>query len=343
MPTLLPITKPEFLAAFKTCDKYLKSNFIEQERFFDNMVCAMGITKQYLPDKISSTSDFFDEVTFRKVVVSILKTLGPEYWRHYENMSEQMRAEANSHFFAAGTDAVGIALGAIAGKVIKPMTKNAVRESGKIISRLSRQEAKKVTEVATKASTKNNGVLNRLGKTNGNRLEITEEGEAVLHLKTRHTNMGRDINPRKFADLRTSKDSNFTIVGNPLAVGYGKVIGKYLDAKLQEYTIGERFSFSDHFCFKNKIIDIGTDFVPILGNSKAAVSALTNFAIGRVFSKSADRIAEIEKQIYEADQRFFNSHLFVDIEKDLNAMDKSTLYRMWLFASSHYNQLCTRK
>lgn len=369
MSISVPITKPQFLDAFKTCDKYLKSNYIEQEIFFHNMVYAMGMAKQYLPDKIASELEFFDDGAYRKEAVNVVKTLGPEYWRNYGNMSEQMRAEANSHFFGAGTDVLGIAFGAGVGKGVKMATKAGVKMISRGMARgtkmavaASRGEVAAVAKNATTKTTQRGDVLLRIGKSGGERVEFTSAGEVRLHSKTRFRNAGRyvgsfdieirkekflnvtaDINVDKFMNLQNSMDSTMTLFQNPAALGISRGFG-YGANKLQEkLTEGGRFSFGDHSVFKNKVVDVGTDFVPIVGNAKSAISAVTNLAIGYEYSKTAKKIEELENQNMEADRKFFNAYLFVDIEKDLNAMDKNTLYRMWLFASSQYNQMFVRK
>ena len=67
------------------------------------------------------------------------------------------------------------------------------------------------------------------------------------------------------------------------------------------------------------------------GNIKAAASAFTNLAIGYVYSKSADRLAQIEGAGKAATREYIQTHLCVDIEKDLKALDKKTLFRMLQF------------
>ena len=318
MPTLSPITKTQFLEAFKTCDKYLKSNYIEQEIFYYNMVYAMGMAKQYMPDKIASELEFFDDGTYRKVVVNIVKTLGPEYWRNYGNMSEQMRAEANSHFFAAGTDLAGIAIGEGVGRV-----------AGKATRAISRPYRKTLAKMGESGGNRVKVAMNRVKSTK----YLPSQVEANIHIKTRHTIWGTDI-----LDWRkiSSKDNVVEISLNPMETAANQVIGAATDIAHQAIAPGGRFSFSD--TVMGDKLDVVTDFVPYVGNAKAFVSAVTNIAIGYEYSKTAKKIEELEKQGLEADRKFFNAYLFVDIEKDLNAMDKDKLYQMWRFAINQYNQ-----
>ena len=323
MSILVPITKPQFLAAFKTCDKYLKSNYIEQEIFFHNMVYAMGMAKQYQPEKIASELEFFDDGAYRKEAVNVVKTLGPEYWRNYGNMSEQMRAEANSHFFAAGTDVVGIATGKVIGKA-----------AGKFTKSISRPYSKTLAKVGESNGTRMRVSANRLAGTK----HVPTELNASVRFKTRHTIWGTDIlDWRKISSKDVVVDFSF----NPIETADNYAANALMEEAHQNLAPGGRFSFGD--TDMGEKLDVVTDFLPYVGNAKAAVSAVTNLAIGYEYSKSAKKIEELENQNMEADRKFFNAYLFVDIEKDLNAMDKNTLYRMWLFASSQYDQMFIKK
>ena len=329
MPTLPPITKPQFLAAFKTCDKYLKRNYIEQETFFNNMVYAMGLAKQYLPDKITSEPEFFDDGAYRKEVVNVVKTLGPEYWRNYGNMSEQMRAEANRYFFAAGTDAASIAVGAGVGKLASKATKA-----------ISRPNAKHLVKTVTKNGHKLDVNVNRLAGSKS----IPTQMNAKVSLNTHNSILGREMLPWKKPTL---KNTVIEATISPTEVFLGELsdgITDYAEQTLATNSVSDdtiSLSFGDSLVAEAG--NVVTDFIPYVGNAKAAVSAVTNLAIGFQFSKTAKNIEELEKQGIEADRKFFNAYLFVDIEKDLNAMDKTTLYRMWLFAGDQYNQMFIRK
>ena len=370
-----PMTKPEFLAAFKTCDKYLKSNYIEQETFFHNMVCAMSEAKLNLSDMITPELDSFDEVAYRGDIIRIVKTMGPERWHNYCNLSEQMKAEANSHFFAAGTDSMGIAVGSWVGKGVKFVTKAGVRMVSKGLTRstikaastASRRETaaavKSVAKKATKSNvaekaTKSKDVLYRFGENDGNRFDVTSEGELKLHIKTHNKNMGRyvgsfevntggkkgygidaEISLEKFKNLHYSRDSEWTLIENPLSVLVNRSLEYGADMLREGLTGGSRFSFGDTWLFSNKVVDVGTDFIPVFGNAKAAVSAVTNLAIGFQYLWEAKKNEKLE----EKDRDDFKKNILVDISEDLKVMDKTTLYRMWLFAGDQYNRMFIRK
>ena len=226
----------------------------------------------------------------------------------------------------------------------------------KTLSSVGRREVANVAKNTTKKATKSKDVL--FSKTIGkDRFDFTSEGEVRLHSKTRHSNAGRyvgsfeakfggeevfdikaDIDIDRFMNLQYSMDSTMTLIQNPAAVAINRGVGSVTNMMQNSLTEGSRFSFGDHSVFQNKIVDIGSDIVPIVGNAKAAVSAVTNLAIGYEYSKTAKRIEALENQNMEADRKFINAYLYVDIERDLNAMDKDTLYKMWLFASKLYNQ-----
>lgn len=318
MPSQTTITKTQFLEAFKTCNKYLKCNYIEQDKFFDNMVCLMGLAKQYMPDAMNSTLDFFDAGTFRKVVVQLLKQMGPELWRDYGGLSEQMRAEANSHFFAAGTDVMGIATGKVIGKAAGKFTKNISRPYSKTLAKAGKSNGTRMRVSA-----------NRLAGTK----HVPTELNASVRFKTRHTIWGTDIlDWRKISSKDVVVDFSF----NPIETADNYAANALMEEAHQNVAPGGRFSFSD--TVMGEKLDVVTDFLPYVGNAKAAVSAVTNLAIGYEYSKTAKRIEALENQNIEADRKFINAYLYVDIERDLNAMDKETLYKMWLFASKLYNQ-----
>lgn len=334
MSISVPITKPQFLAAFKTCDKYLKSNYIEQEIFFHNMVYAMGMAKQYLPDKIASELEFFDDGAYRKEAVNVVKTLGPEYWRNYGNMSEQMRAEANRFFFAAGTDTASIAIGAGVGKLASKATKAISRPYAKHL-------VSKTVKRGGKVTVNGDVNVNRLMGTKG----VPTQMEASIGIKTQNKVWRKELLPWKKPKVYKEVVISATI--NPIEVFANQVsegITDYAEQTLAPNLVSDdTFSFSFGDSLFAEAGNVVTDFIPYVGNAKAAVSAVTNLAIGYEYSKTAKKIEELENQNMEADRKFFNAYLFVDIEKDLNAMDKTTLYRMWLFASSQYNQMFVRK
>lgn len=318
MSSQTTITKTEFLEAFKTCNKYLKCNYIEQDQFFNNMVCLMGFAKQYMPDAMNSTLDFFDAGTFRKVIVQLLTTMGPELWRDYGGLSEQMQAEANSHFFAAGKDVMGIATGKVIGKA-----------AGKFTKSISRPYSNTLAKVGKSNGTRMRVSANRLAGTK----HVPTELNASVRFKTRHTIWGTDIlDWRKISSKDVVVDFSF----NPIETADNYAANALMEEAHQNVAPGGRFSFSD--TVMGEKLDVVTDFLPYVGNAKAAVSAVTNLAIGYEYSKTAKRIEALENQNMEADRKFINAYLYVDIERDLNAMDKETLYKMWLFASKLYNQ-----
>lgn len=327
--SLHPVTKPEFLAAFKTCDKYLKNNYIEQETFFHNMVCAMGEAKLNLSDMITPELDSFDEVAYRGDTIRIVKTMGPERWRNYGNMSAQMRAEANRFFFAAGTDAASIAVGAGVGKLASKATKA-----------ISRPNAKHLVKAVTKNGHKLDVSVNRLAGSKSIPTQMT----AKVSLNTHNSILGMEMLPWKEPTL---KNTVMEATINPTEVFLGEVADGITD--YAEQTLAPNLVSNDtiSFSFGDSLVaeagNVITDFIPYVGNAKAGVSAFFNYLVGREYSKTAKRIEKIEKQEMAADQRFFNAYMFVDIEKDLNAMDKTMLYRMWLFASSQYNRMFIRK
>lgn len=278
------------------------------------MVYLMGTTKKHMPEESKSSLDKFDVELFRRGVMGFLRTFGPEMWRKFDNMSEQMQADAISHHSAAGTDSIGIVLGALVNKGVNSATKKVVRQGKKVITKLTNQK--------TKAAT-NNGVLARMGSSKGRRVELMETGEMRINTKTSKNVLGTDL-AHPF-DKRFRKDYVIEL-SNPLADKADEIIENYVEDARQTFTSDERFSFSDH-------LDSRVEFaIDVLGgNIKAAASAITNLAIGCVYSKSADRLAEIEGAAKAATQKYINTHLYVDIENDLNAMDKKTLYRILQF------------
>lgn len=313
MPTLPPITKTQFLEAFKSCDKYIKFNYIEQEKFFYNMVYVMGTAKNYMPEETKSTLDKFNVGLFRRGIMAFLRTLGPEMWRKFDNMAEKMQAEANSHLFAAGTDLAGIVLGAGVGKVASKATKA-----------ISRPYAKNLVNVVTEKGNRYNVNVNRLAGTKS----VPTQMSASAHFKTRHTVWGTDIfDWRKIS----TKDTVVNITVNPAEVFGGELSSGVTDYAQQQVTPGETFSFSFGDSSVAEAGNVITDFIPYLGNAKAAVSSVVNLAISSVYSKSADTIAEIEGAGKEATRKYINTHLYVDIEKDLKSLDKKTLFRMLQF------------
>ena len=314
MSTLPPITKTQFLEAFKNADKYVKFNYIKQETFFCNMVYVMGVTKKNMPVESKSTLEKFDDTLFRRGVMIFLRSMEPEWWRKFDNLSEKMQADAFSHLSAAGTDSIGIVLGALVNKGVNSATKKVVRQGKKVITRLSNRE--------TKAAT-NNGVLARMGSSKGRRMELMETGEMKINTKTSKNFLGTDL-AHPF-DKRFRKDYVIEL-SNPLADKADEIIEGYVEDARQEFTSDERFSFSDHMDSKVELV------VDVLGgNLKAFASAFTNLAIGYVYSKSADRLAEIEGAGKAATREYIQTHVCVDVEKDLKALDKKTLYRMLQF------------
>jgi hypothetical protein len=291
------------------------------------MVCAMGLAKQYLPGKVTPELGFFDDETFRKVVVSIVRSLGPEYWRNYGNFSEQMRAEAYSHFFAAGTDAVGIVVGEGLGKASSKFLKAA--KADKII----RPYRKTLAKVGPKARYRVS--INRFAENNlPYQINISKGGKDLFTLSGYEFvgNLEYGVASEIAQECFTHGDS----------FSYGEQINKGID-RVASFLPFEEDTNKKISKVASVVVDVGTDFIPVLGNAKALVSAATNVAIGYEYSKSAKRIEKLEIQGVEADRKFFSAYLFVDIEKDLKAMDKTTLYKMWLFASNYYIQLCNRK
>lgn len=314
MPTLPPITKIQFLEAFKNADKYVKFNYIKQETFFCNMVYVMGVTKKNMPVESKSTLEKFDDTLFRRGVMIFLRSMEPEWWRKFDSLAEKMQADAISHLSAAGTDSIGIVLGALVNKGVNSATKKVVRQGKKVITRLSNRE--------TKAAT-NNGVLARMGSSKGRRVELLETGEVRVNTKTRNNFLGTDI-AHPF-DKRFRKDYVIEL-SNPLGDKADEIIESYVEDARQTFTSEERFSFSDHMNSKAEFaIDV------LGGNIKAAASAFTNLAIGYVYSKSADRLAQIEGAGKAATREYIQTHLCVDVEKDLKALDKKTLFRMLQF------------
>lgn len=319
-----PITKTEFIEAFKTCNKYLESNYIAQETFFENMARAMVLAKQYQQDKLASTLDFFDEVSYRIQVVSVAKMMGPEYWRDYGNLSEQMRAEANRFFFAAGTDAASIAVGAGVGKLASKVTKA-----------ISRPNAKHLVKAVTKNKHKVDVNVNRLAGSKSIPTQMT----ASVSLNTHKSILGLEMLPWKEPTL---KNTVIEATFSPTEVFFGELsdgITDYAEQTLVPNLVSDdtiSFSFGDSLVAEAG--NVVTDFIPYVGNAKAGVSAFFNYLVGREYSKTAKRIEKIEKQDMEADRKFFNAYLFVDIEKDLNAMDKDKLYQMWQFALNYFNR-----
>lgn len=318
-----PITKTAFLEAFKTCDKYLNCRYIEQEAFFNNMVYAMLVARQNLPGNIYPAPEFFDDVSFRKDVIDTVKKMGLTYWRKYRIYSEEMRAEARSHYFTAGTDAAGIAIGFGIGKAASKVTKY-----------MSRPYSKKLLKVG-----KNNG--NRM-KMSFNRLQDTKvptELNMKIHVKTRHTVWGTsyDFNIKDGIKIRnTDTIVDFSI--NPIEIADNLAIGALTEEVHQNVASGKNFSFGDiNDSWMWKTGDKITDFVPYVGNAKAAVSSFVNYKIGNAYSETAKIAEENEQKSMDADSNFIRTHLFVDIEKDLNAMDKTTLYQMGLFATKQSN------
>lgn len=311
MPTLPSLTKTQFLEAFKTCDKYIKFNYIEQEKFFYNMVYVMGTAKNYMPEETKSSLDKFDVALFRRGIMAFLRTLGPEMWRKFDNMAEKMQAEADSHLFAAGTDLAGIVIGEVVGGAAKKMTKSISRPYRKTAAFIGKPEGSTM-----------NAMYNRLDGTKN----IVTRLEAKANLKTSNSVWGTDVlDWKKFG--RTNIEIEFAL--DPNEVLFNHEIGKGVEYMHQNVAPGGRFSFGD--TVMGEKLDVVTDYVPYLGKAKAFVSSLANLAIGCVYSKSADRLAEIEGAAKAATQKYINTHLYVDIENDLNAMDKKTLYRILQF------------
>lgn len=316
MHNISPITKTAFIEAFKTCDKYLKCRYIEQETFFNNMVYAMLVAKQNQPSNISA-HEFFDAVSFRKDVINTVKTLGPTYWRKYGNLAEQMRAEARSYYFSAGTDVTGIAIGAGVSKATSKVTKYISRPYSK--------------------------TLLKVGK-NGNRFKVSyiqntkhvpTEINAKMHVKTRHAILGTSFDFNIKDGIKISNtDTIVDLSINPIEIAGNLAIGSLTEAVHQNVAPGNSFSFGDiNDSLLWKAGDVITDFVPYVGNAKAAVSSFVNYKLGDTYTETAKIVEENEQKSMDADSNFIQTHLFVDIEKDLNAMDKTTLYQMWLFAT----------
>ena len=314
------MTKTEFLEAFKTCNKYLKFNYIEQDQFFNNMVFLMGLANLDMTEGEIFDIEEFDDAAYRKLVVRIVKMLGPEQWKDFENSSEQLRAEANSHFFAAGTDLAGIAIGACVGKVASKVTKG-----------ISRPYAKHLVKKVTPKGTKIDVNVKRLAGTRS----VTTELNASLRLKTHDSIWGLEMLPWKKATL---KDTVIEATINPSEVFMGEIAGGVTDYAQDKIAPGETFSFSFGDSLVAKAGNVLTDFIPYVGNAKAFVSSVTNFFIGREYSATADRVAEIERKSMEATRRFFDTYFYVDIEKDINSIDKKTLFKMAVFASDNLVQ-----
>lgn len=295
MHNISPITKTAFLEAFKTCDKYLKCRYIEQEAFFNNMVYAMLVARQNLPGNIYLAPEFFDDVSFRKDVIDTVKKLGLTYWRKYKIYSEEMRAEARSHYLAAGTDAAGIAISAGIGKAVKhfPALKRSISFNTK------NTVWGKSVDINLKESLKK-------GFKNGVKISNT--------------------------------DTVVEFAINPVEIGANFASGVLTEDFHRDVAPGKSFSFggiNDSLLWKAG--DVVTDFVPYVGNAKAAVSSVVNYKIGDAYFETAKIAEENEQKSMDADSKFIQTHLFVNIEKDLNAIDKTTLYQMWLYAAKQSN------
>ncbi len=311
MQPLAPITKTEFLEFFKNADRYVKFNYIEQETFFCNMVYVMGVTKKVMPMESKSTLEKFDEALFRRGVMTFLRSMEPENWRKFDNLSEKMQADANSHLFAAGTDLAGIVIGEAVGGAAKKMTKSISRPYRKTAAFIGKPEGNNMKVM-----------YNRLDGTK----DIVNRVEVKANLKTSNSVWGTDVlDWKKFG--RTDIEIEFAL--DPNEVLFNHEIGKGVEYVHQNVAPGGRFSFGD--TVMGEKMDVVTDYVPYLGKAKAFVSSVANLAIGCVYSKSADRLAQIEGAGKAATREYIQTHLCVDVEKDLKALDKKTLFRMLQF------------
>lgn len=380
MSTLPPLTKTQFLAAFKTCDKYLKHNYIEQEVFFYNIMYALSTALKNTMGQKEITLDNFDPSAFKIMVIKLLQTFGAERWRHFENMSKKMLSEAESHFLAAGGDVLGVALGGLADCGIKSATKkatttmmkNAGRKSaqkvgqtgGRNAGQIGLQEAEsRYTKTIgfLPRQTKNTRVYKTFGPSDGNRFDVLVTGETKATLKTSKNALGTDLlHPM---DKRFRKDFHL-MLANPVSLVAGKAIGELTQYELHKNNQEEYFSYgkrnfitdglTDFFSpfdeetnekisgVAAKTIDIVTDFAPHIAFLKSAFSTGTNLLIGGLLSGSASQIMDHEREGFEATEKYIKTHVYADIEKDLNAMDKKTLFRMSMFATNQLIQQASK-
>lgn len=317
MHTTSTITKTVFIEAFKTCNKYLKCNYIDQETFFHNMIHAMICVKRQSSGNEAVDFKLFDDVALRKEIVGILKTMGPTYWRDYENLSKKLKDDAKSYFFTAGTDAAGIFVGMGMGKAV-----------GKVTKQMSRPYSK---------------TLLKAGQSNGNRIKVSyrrlnntkhvpTQFDVKTQFKTQNTIWGRDIFHGKI-----TKDTTVEISLNSIEIADNIAIGTATEEVHQNIAPGESFSFGNTETKFGYWCDKITDYVPYVGVSKAVVSSAVNIAIGYEYSKTAKLIEEQDMKNIEADRKFIQEHLYADIKSDLKAMDKKQLFNMWLFAIKQSN------
>lgn len=366
------MTKPKFLAAFKTCDKYLKSNYIEQETFFHNMVNALATALKNTMGQKKLILENFDPSAFKIMVIKLLQTFGAERWRHFENMSKKMLSEAESHFLAAGGDVLGVALGGLADCGIKSATKKATATMMKNAERKSAQKAGQIGLQETESrytktigflprQTKNTRVYKTFGPSDGNRFDVLVTGETKATLKTSKNALGTDLlHPM---DKRFRKDFHL-MLANPVSLVAGKAIGELTQYELHKNNQEEYFSYgkrnfitdglTDFFSpfdeetnekisgVAAKTIDIVTDFAPHIAFLKSAFSTGTNLLIGGLLSGSASQIMDHEREGFEATEKYIKTHVYADIEKDLNAMDKKTLFRMSMFATNQLIQQASK-
>lgn len=385
MSTFPPITKTQFLAAFKTCDKYLKSNYIEQETFFHNIIVAFAAGLKNTMGQKKLILENFDPSAFKVMVIKLLQTFGAERWRHFENMSKKMLSEAESHFLAAGGDVLGVALGGAADCAIKGVTKKgttalmkkAGRESAQKGARKAGQKAGqkglqkveyKYTETNkflpgknTRAQKGNTRVFETVGSSKGNRLEVLVTGESKATVKSSKSFLGTDLLHPTNGNFR--KDFHL-MFANPVSVVAGRALGELSQVALHERNQEEYFSYGGRNFISDGItdfispfdeetnevisgvaavaLDSVTDLAPYIAFWKSAFSTATNLAIGGVLSKSANQIMDYEREGFEATEKYIKTHVYADIEKDMNSMDKKQLFNMCMFATNQLIQQASK-
>ena len=350
---LSPLTKTEFLEAFKNTRKYIKDNYIKQEVFLNNMVDAMcyaySFQQNSLGDAVMNVNaqsfidpsvllvrrnmmtnsfsdnqppipiDKFNDKIFKQYVIQITYSFDPIKWGCFELLSEelinQMHEEADSYDTAALFDLVGIALTAAGGKIVKS-----------VAQKLSRKGLKTTAKTITKLFDEET-LSRKIGSEKGMGMDLYKNGG--MNFSANGYNFLAIPGPAPLA-----ANGVYSGIRNYFS---GEIISSYDGIK--EYTdMATRHLPIDNDT-KNQIsigsamaLDYGTDFVPVLGNAKSLSSFLTNTSISDELRENIKSIKKHKEQEYSDKDKAIKNTICVEIKKDLHSFDKKTLYRMMKYA-----------